>query len=81
MDDGEFRKKVYAPYSDAWKILRIIQHAGQSKKDDELWDKYLRAIDDFCKKHDNSSFREVLVRMLMDAGDSLAKMNGGKDEI
>lgn len=77
MENEKFIKKIYGPYSEAWKILKLIQHAGQSQADDETWQKYMREIDRFGKEYkDNSFATDTLVRMLIDAGDNIAKMNG-----
>lgn len=71
-----FKEKVYGPYSEAWKIIKIIQTAGKSSKDDEIWQKYMREIDSFDKKYPGNRFKDTLVKMLIDAGDDIAKMNG-----
>ena len=82
MNTEEFKEKIYGPYSEAWKILKMIQFAGQSKKDDELWQKYMKEIDRFSKENEGNSFaKETLVKMLLDAGDDIAEMNGGADEV
>lgn len=83
MNDTEFKEKVYGPYNEAWKILRIIQDAGQHERDDETWQKYMNEIDRFCKSNEGNHFaQETLTRMLIDAGEDIAKMNGrGKDAV
>lgn len=82
MNTEEFKEKIYGPYSEAWKILKMIQFAGQTAKDDELWQKYMNEIDRFSKENDKNAFaKETLVRMLLDAGGDIAKMNGGADEV
>jgi len=78
METEGFKEKIYGPYSDAWKILKMIQFAGQNEKDDELWQSYMKEIDRFSKENEGNVFAtETLVRMLIDAGDNIAKMNGG----
>lgn len=82
MNTEEFKEKIYGPYSEAWKILKMIQFAGQSSHDDELWQKYMNEIDRFSKENEGNAFaKDTLVRMLLDAGGNIAKMNGGADEV
>jgi len=80
METEVFKQKVYGPYSDAWKILKLIQFAGQSKDDDEKWQMYMKEIDKFDKKYPDNRFKDTLVKMLIDAGDDIAKMNGGQTD-
>ena len=77
METQEFKQKIYAPYTDAWKILKIVQTAGQTPKDDPVWEMYMREIDRLSKKYKGNPFVENLITMLLDAGDSIAKMNRG----
>lgn len=79
MNEAEFKEKVYAPYKEAWKILKMIEFAGTHEADDETWQMYMKEIDRFSKTNDGNHFaQETLVRMLIDAGDDIAKMNGGE---
>ena len=79
MNEAEFKEKVYGPYKEAWKILKLIEFAGQHEKDDETWQKYMNEIDRFSKENDGNPFaQETLTKMLIDAGDDIAKMNGGE---
>ncbi len=79
METEVFKQKVYGPYSEAWKILKIIQYAGQSADNDKTWQMYMNEIDRFDKKYGDNRFKDTLVRMLLDAGDDIAKMNGGRN--
>ncbi len=72
-----FKEKIYAPYGEAWKILKIIQEAGQTEKDSPVWEMYMREIDRLSKKYKGNPFAENLITMLLDAGDTIAKMNRG----
>lgn len=83
MNEAEFKEKVYAPYKEAWKILKMIEFAGTHEADDETWQKYMKEIDRFCKSNEGNHFaQETLVRMLIDAGDDIAKMNRrGEDAV
>jgi hypothetical protein len=79
METEVFKQKIYGPYSEAWKILKLIQFAGSSADNDEKWQMYMREIDRFDKKYGDNRFKDTLVKMLIEAGDDIAKMNkGGK---
>ena len=77
METKEFKEKIYGPYNEAWKVIKIIQYAGQGKEDDATWQEYMTAIDTFAKKFKDNRFKDNLVMMLLEAGDTIAKMNGG----
>ena len=77
MKTQEFKEKIYAPYSDAWVILKTIQKAGQTPKDDPVWEMYMREIDRLNEKYKGNPFVENVIRLLLDAGDTIAKMNRG----
>jgi hypothetical protein len=79
MEKEVFKEKIYAPYNEAWKVIKLIQYAGQDEKSDATWQEYVRAIDEFAKKFENNTFKDTLVSMLLDAGDTIAKMNGGTE--
>ena len=84
MDDKVFKEKVYGPYSDVWKILKLIQYAGQSEADQEKWDMYMREIDRYTEKYKDNELAQGLISFLVGhddfkgAGDIIAKLNGGK---
>lgn len=83
MNDKVFKEKVYGPYSDVWKILKIIQYAGQTSEDDEKWEMYMREIDRFSEKYKDNELAQGLLSFLVGhddfkgAGDIIAKLNGG----
>lgn len=77
METEVFKQKIYGPYSEAWKILKLIQFAGSSADNDEKWQMYMREIDRFDKKYGDNRFKDTLVKMLIEAGDDIAKMNKG----
>ena len=64
MNDKVFKEKVYGPYSDVWKILKVIQYAGQTSEDDEKWEMYMREIDRFTEKYKDNELAEGLLSFL-----------------
>jgi len=83
MEDKVFKEKVYGPYSEVWKILRIIQFAGQSNDDQEKWDMYIKEIDRYAEKYKDNEIAQGLISFLVGyddfrgAGDIIARMNRG----
>ena len=84
MDDKVFMEKIYGPYSEVWKILKIIQFAGQTEEDKETWEMYMREIDRYSEKYKDSEIAQGLISFLVGHGDFkgaghiIAKLNGGK---
>lgn len=77
MDDAKFREKIFGPYNDTWKILKLIQYADQTSDSDAQWQRYMKEIDRLNATYPNNPFAQRLIRLLLDAGDDIAKMNGG----
>lgn len=76
MKDGEFKEKIYGPYSESWKMLKLLQYCSKHNKH-ENWEKYVNEVDRFCKAADNP-FKERLSRFLLDAAEDIAAMNEGE---
>ena len=81
MEDKIFKEVVYGPYLDAWKIIKIIQFAGQSEKDKETWNMFMKAIDDYAEKYKGNNIAQGLVSFIVGhddfkgAGDIIARLN------
>lgn len=81
MNDSEWRKKIYGPYMDAWKIIMGVKDADQTQKSDALWRKYIDDVDRYSKAYQGNRFAEDIVSFLIGnenfrgAGDIIAKMN------
>lgn len=75
MNDTTFKNNIYSPFLDTWKILKLIQYADQTSDSDEQWQRYMKEIDRLDRTYPNNPFAQNLIRLLLDAGDSIAKMN------
>lgn len=75
MNDGEFKTKIYEPYLDSWKIIRLVQYADQTAESDAQWNRYMKEIDRLKKTYPENPFVESLITLLLDAGDMIAKEN------
>lgn len=80
MNDSTFKTKIYEPYLETWKIIKLIQYADQTDDQQEQWNRYIREIDRLDKKYPDNKFVYGLVRLLIDAGDAIAKMNEAEHE-
>ena len=75
MNDTTWKQNIYEPYLETWKIIKLIQYADQTDDAQEQWNRYVREIDRLDKKYPDNKFVYGLVRLLVDAGDAIAKMN------
>lgn len=75
MNDSKWRKEIYNPYLESWKILKLIQYADQTSDSDEQWQRYMREIDRLQKTYPDNSFVEQLITLLLNAGDIIAREN------
>ena len=77
MTNNEFRQKIYGPYHDIWKLIKIIEFAGP--KDDDLWIKYMEGVSGFQKAYpktnEEGTYEGFLMRALFEAADIIAKEN------
>lgn len=76
MDDDRFKKNYYEPYLETWKIIRLVQYADQTKDSDAQWQRYMKEIDRLDKTYPENPFVQDLIKLLLDAGDCIAKDNG-----
>lgn len=75
MNDTTWKQTIYEPYLETWKIIKLIQYADQTPEQEEQWNRYVKEIDRLDKTYPNNPFAQNLIRLLLDAGDSIAKMN------
>ncbi len=74
MDRAQWRQKVYGPYMDIWKIVKILQHASDDKP--ELFLEYMNEVEKFENAYQGNEFAEFLRRaVLLRADDVIAKLN------
>jgi hypothetical protein len=75
MDTTTFKAKIYEPYLEAWKILKLIQYADQTSDSDEQWQRYMMEIDRLRATYPDNHFVKHLIRLLYDAGDVIKEEN------
>ena len=81
MNDIAFKESIYKPYNEAWKVLKLIQYADQTDNTEEQWQRYMKEIDRLAAAYPGNKFVDKLITLLLDAGDVIAKMNGGINEV
>lgn len=79
MNDETFKKEIYEPYLETWKILKLIQHADQSCDSDEAWQLFMKEIDRLNNAYPGNTFVQDLIGLLISAGNHIAKMNNEVD--
>lgn len=74
MTDAKFKEVIYGPYLDAWKVIKILQHASDDNP--ELFLEYMNEVGKFENVYQGNEFAEFLRRaVLLRADDVIAKLN------
>ena len=74
MTDQELREKLYKPYCEAWKILRLIQYA-QHRGTDEMWDMFFKEVDRLVHAYPDNRYIKQLVHLILEAADYIVDEN------
>lgn len=78
MNDINFKEKIYNPYCEIWKLLKLLQHCTSRSGD---WDLYTKEVARFHNEHKGSRFAEDLERFLHYAEETIKEMNNnGENE-
>lgn len=75
MTNEIFVNKIYKPFNDAFKLLKLIQDADQTSESDKQWQLYIKEIDSFKAKYPDNKLVDELITLLLNAGDIIAKEN------
>lgn len=77
MTNSDFKEKIYGPYLDAWKVLKILQELDNLGQLKEVTDRYLKKCQEFDDTYKNNEFAQMLRKnMLLRADDVIVKMQG-----
>ena len=72
MDAKTFKEKIYEPYYESWKIIKILQEAYNKP---ELFNKYIEEGQHFADRYAGNEFAELLrAKLLLNADDVISKM-------
>ena len=77
MDNKVFTEKIYGPYNEAWKVIKLLQHCTATDGD---WDKYLSEYERFCKMYPENKFAYDLGTFILKAADDIRDINGGPED-
>jgi len=78
MNNGEFKEKIYGPYGEVWKILKLLQFAGEGGFKLEQAEDYWKAVEQFTKEYDGNAFADFMYRnVLLHADNIIVKLNEG----
>ena len=76
MDDNTFKVKIYGPYSETWKIVKLLQFAGVGGFRMEQVDDYWQAVDRFEHEFAGNKFAELLLNsVLLHADNIIIRLN------
>lgn len=75
MDAKTFKEKIYEPYLETWKIIKILQEAYNKP---ELFNEYIEQVQKYADKYAGNEFAELLrSKLLLNADDVISKMERG----
>lgn len=76
MNSNEFKEKIYGPYSDTWKIVKLLQYAGDGGFKEEQVDEYWKAVERFGNDYQGNEFAEFMKKsVLLHADTIIVRMN------
>ena len=75
MEAKIFTEKIYGPYGDAWKVIKILAKADEgSPALGEVLHHYMDEVDKFGEKYKDNEFAQELYKMLLNADDHIVRM-------
>lgn len=74
MENKEFTEKIFGPYNEAWKVIKLLQHCTATDGDWELYEKEFRR---YCKQYPDNKFAYDVSMFIMKAAEDIRDMNGG----
>ena len=75
MEASKFTEKIYGPYGDAWKIIKLLALADDDNpKLQEVLSNYMSEIDKFTEKYEGNEFAGLLRKMMLSADDTVMRM-------
>lgn len=74
MENAVFKEKIFGPYNEAWKVIKLLQHCSATDGD---WELYYKEYKSFCDKYPENKFAYDLGAFILQAADDIKNMNGG----
>lgn len=72
MNTDKFKEKIYGPYLDAWKIIKLLQYCTEHEGN---WDAFAKEHRRFYKAYPDNKFADDLFNFLMTAAEDIRDMN------
>lgn len=71
-----FKQKIYGPYADCWKVLKLLQFAGEGGFTQEQVNEYWEAVEKFQNDNQGNEFAEFMRKnVLLHADNIIVRMN------
>ena len=76
MEEQKFKEKVYGPYGEAWKIIKILAAAEDNNPElDNVLRHYMDEVGKFKDKYIDNEFAQGLYKMLLNADSHIMRMD------
>ena len=76
MNEQKFKEKVYGPYGEAWKIIKLLSVAEDKSPDlQEILTNYISEVGKFKEKYADNEFALALYDLLLNADTKIMRMN------
>lgn len=81
MNNKDFTEKIYGPYNEAWKLIKLLQHCAKYEETKEYWDLWYKELERYSKKYPGNKFAEDLKMFVgHTAANDIRGMNEGKTD-
>ncbi len=81
MDNKDFTEKIYGPYNEAWKLIKLLQHCAKYEETKEYWDLWYKELERYSKKYPGNKFAEDLKMFVgHTAANDIRDMNKGRTD-
>ena len=76
MEAKKFTEKIYGPYGDAWKIIKLLALAeDDNPKLGEVLNNYMKEVGAYKEKYEGNAFAQELYKLLLRADDTVMRMD------
>ena len=76
MEAKKFTEKIYGPYGEAWKIIKLLAAAEESNPNlkEVLYD-YMDKVGKFKEKYKDNAFAQELYMLMLNTDDIVMRMD------
>lgn len=81
MNNKDFTEKIYGPYNEAWKLIKLLQHCSKYKESDEHWELWYKELERYSKLYPGNKFaHDLLLFVGQTAACDIRDMNEGRTD-